>query len=82
MNDGQISKDGPPCFIVTKDSACRIGHVDNFHRDEPLDTDHSNLVKFSGRSDNHYMRVVGRITNLSKDAPSVVEGRFASLKGL
>ncbi|KFZ23512.1 hypothetical protein V502_02005 [Pseudogymnoascus sp. VKM F-4520 (FW-2644)] len=67
---------------MTKDSACRIGHVDNFYRDEPLDTDHSNLVKFSGRSDNHYARVVGRITNLAEDAPGIIDGRFAPLKEL
>ncbi|KFY69494.1 hypothetical protein V496_00200 [Pseudogymnoascus sp. VKM F-4515 (FW-2607)] len=43
MDDGQISKEGPPCFIVTKDSACSIGDTDNFLWNEPLNTDHSNL---------------------------------------
>lgn len=82
MNDGQISREGPPCFIVTKDSACRIGYVDNFHQDEPLNTDHSNLVKFYGRSDGNYMRVLDKIIPLAEGAPRVIEGRFAPLKGL
>lgn len=82
MDDGKISKEGPPCFIVTKDSACSIGHTDNFLWNEPLDTDHSNLVKYSGPSDIHYTRVVEKIITLAEDAPSVIEGRFAILEGM
>lgn len=82
MDDGQISKEGPLCFIVTKDSACSIGHTDNFLWNEPLDTDHSNLVKYSGPSDTHYLRVVEKIITLAEDAPSVIEGKFALLKGM
>ncbi|KFY96739.1 hypothetical protein V498_02511 [Pseudogymnoascus sp. VKM F-4517 (FW-2822)] len=67
---------------MTKESACSIGHTDNFLWNEPLDTDHSNLVKYSGPSDPHYLRVVEKIITLAEDAPSVIEGRFALLKEL
>lgn len=67
--------------MVTKDSACRIGIEDNFHKEIPLDVNHSDLVKFSSQSDDMYGRVLDRMKELVKKAPAVVEGRFSFQNG-
>ncbi len=82
MEDGRILRDGPPCIMVTRDSAYRIGPTDNFHDEIALDTDHSNLVKFSSKSDGIYPRVVEKMKPLVKDAPAVVGGRFTSITSM
>ncbi|KAJ8063431.1 hypothetical protein OCU04_008650 [Sclerotinia nivalis] len=51
LDNGQIVKDGPLCYMVSKSSACQIGHIDNYHKEEPLLRDHSDLVKFSNQYD-------------------------------
>ena len=68
--------------MVTHDSACRIGPTDNFHEEKPLNTDHSDLVKFCSKSDDSYVRVVERMKTLVKDAPAVVGGRFTSITSM
>ncbi|PQE34078.1 Tetratricopeptide-like helical domain protein [Rutstroemia sp. NJR-2017a WRK4] len=82
MENGQISKDGLFCYMVTRDSACRIDLGDNFHKEEPLDRDHSDLVKFSSQSDESYVKVLFRLKDLVENTPSAVENRFASTKNI
>ncbi|KAI9859674.1 MAG: hypothetical protein M1813_006605 [Trichoglossum hirsutum] len=77
MSDGSLSMSGPPCFMVSRESACRIGHTDNFTQQLPLNTDHSGLVKFSCRSDDGYVRVMDNIKVLVDSAPLVVKRRFS-----
>lgn len=82
MVDGTLSRTGPLCFVVTQESACRIGLEDNFHQQQPLNTDHSDLVKFSSQSDDGYRRIVDRMKDLIKRAPDVVRVRFSSNNGM
>lgn len=74
--NGKLSRTGPDCFMVTKESACQIGDRYNHKRELPLDSDHSNLVNFSDQSDDAYTRV------LVKNAPRAVESRFSSKKDM
>lgn len=67
--------------MVTQESACRIGFEDNDHDKQPLDLDHSDLVKFSWQSDNTYARVLNKLRNVVKDAPNTVNNRFSSRSG-
>jgi hypothetical protein len=82
MSDGTLSRTGPLCFVVTQESACRIGLENNFHQQQPLNTDHSSLVKFSSQSDDGYRRIADRMKDLVKDAPDVIKGRFSLNKGM
>ena len=74
---GRLSRDGDLCFIVTKESACRIGYKDEMHDRLPLPTDHSDLVKFPNRADDGYSRVLNKLKTLVADAPAVVQRRFS-----
>lgn len=80
LPDGTLSRTGPLCFMVTRESACRIGFQDNYHQEIPLDVDHSELVKFSSQSDDAYVRVLVRMKELVENAPHVIEGRFSLKK--
>ncbi|TGO84393.1 hypothetical protein BPOR_0510g00090 [Botrytis porri] len=82
IDNGQISKDGQLCYMVTQESACRIGLTDNSHREEPLLRDHSDLVKFSSQSDNDYGRILDGLQDFVVTAPDFVGNRFASVMKL
>lgn len=43
---GKLTMTGPKRMLVTKNSACDIGLGHNFYQEEPLQKDHSGLVKF------------------------------------
>lgn len=68
--------------MVTQESACRIGLTDNSHREEPLLRDHSDLVKFSGPSDNDYRRILDGLKDFAITAPDFVGNRFASVMSM
>ncbi|KAM0168180.1 hypothetical protein ACHAPF_011256 [Botrytis cinerea] len=82
IDNGRISKDGQLCYMVTQESACRIGLTDNSHREEPLLRDHSDLVKFSSQSDNDYGRILDGLQDFIITAPDIVGNRFASVMKL
>ncbi|KAK6605703.1 ankyrin domain protein [Botrytis cinerea] len=82
IDNGKISKDGQLCYMVTQESACRIGLTDNSHREEPLLRDHSDLVKFSSQSDNDYGRILDGLQDFVITAPDIVGNRFASVMKL
>ena len=65
-------------FLVTEDSATHISVDDNFHKEIPLETDHSGLVKFSSHGAPDYDKVQSRIKELVECAPEVVLQRRAS----
>lgn len=67
--------------MVSKESACQIGYTNNFHQEDPMDADHSNLVKFSSGSDDDYVVVHNRLKQLVDGAPAHIKGRFAVLDG-
>jgi hypothetical protein len=71
MEDGTFSRAGEPCFMVTQDSACRIGFQDDFYEKQPLAVDHSELVKFSSQADDSYGRVLNRLRTPVSDAQAL-----------
>ncbi|VUC34820.1 unnamed protein product [Clonostachys rosea] len=75
-NKGNLTRGGDPCFMVTQESACRVGFQDNTHDKQPLPSDHSSLVKFSGQADPSYRIVQHRLRTLVKDGPGVISRRF------
>ncbi|KAK2591873.1 hypothetical protein QQS21_010424 [Conoideocrella luteorostrata] len=78
LADGTLSRTGEYCFMVTEDSACRIGFKDRDHDKQPLALDHSDLVKFSSPADDSYVRVLNTLNTLVGAASDVVDGRFSS----
>jgi hypothetical protein len=52
--------------MVTRESATRIGVLDKFHNQLPMDTDHSGLVKFESKLDDRYLMVASRLKGLVK----------------
>ena len=54
----------------------QISVDDNFHKQIPLDTDHSGLVKFPSRGDPEYDKVQSRIKELVGSAPDIVLKRY------
>ena len=53
----------------------------NFHKQFPLDTDHSGLVKFSTQWDDAYQQVLSTIKELIISASKVVDRRFSLVEG-
>lgn len=82
LRDGRISKDGALCYMVAQESACRIGVMDNFHKEEPLNTDHSDTVKLPIQADDVYVRVLDRLKILTERAPGFVRDRFSLVKSM
>ncbi|KAJ9130493.1 Tetratricopeptide-like helical domain protein [Pleurostoma richardsiae] len=78
MRNGKLVREGDACFMVTQESACRIGLEDNEHDRQPLLANHSDMVKYPSAEDDTYRRVGNRLARLVEDAPGVVQGRFSS----
>jgi hypothetical protein len=77
MKNGKLTRDGDPCFMVTQESACRIGSKDNDDTAR-LPANHSDMVKFPTWEDDNYIKVRNRLQTLVKDAPGVIRNRFLS----
>uniref|UniRef100_A0A0B7JWK8 Nephrocystin 3-like N-terminal domain-containing protein n=1 Tax=Bionectria ochroleuca TaxID=29856 RepID=A0A0B7JWK8_BIOOC len=73
---GKISRGGHKCFMVTEESACQIGFMNNTHDRLPLPSNHSNLVKFLNEADDSYIRVRNKLRRLIEEGPDVVSKRF------
>ncbi|CAI6057675.1 unnamed protein product, partial [Clonostachys chloroleuca] len=73
---GKISRGGHKCFMVTEESACQIGFMNDTHDRLPLPSDHSNLVKFLNEADDSYLRVRNKLRRLIEEGPDVVSKRF------
>uniref|UniRef100_A0A8H7N9Q8 NACHT domain-containing protein n=1 Tax=Bionectria ochroleuca TaxID=29856 RepID=A0A8H7N9Q8_BIOOC len=73
---GKISRGGYKCFMVTEESACQIGFMNNTHDRLPLPSNHSNLVKFLNEADDSYIRVRNKLRRLIEEGPDVVSKRF------
>ena len=81
MSDGTFKKTGPPCLLVTEESAIRVSSEDDIHKQIPLETDHSGLVKFPSHGHWEYDKVQSRISELVDSAPQIVARRFDSDHG-
>ncbi|VUC35844.1 unnamed protein product [Clonostachys rosea] len=75
---GKLGRTGEPCFMVTKESACRIGFEDDTHSQHPLPFDHSDLVKFARRGDASYRIVQNKLADLVQEGLDHVPRRFQS----
>ncbi|OJD34863.1 protein serac1 q2tbm9 [Diplodia corticola] len=81
--DGRWARSGPKKLMVTKASATWIHGQANSRKEIPLSTDHSGLVKFTGRSDPQYTDSVKfHIEEMVKAAPSTINERFSRMHGL
>ncbi|KAM0308543.1 hypothetical protein ACHAO8_009909 [Botrytis cinerea] len=81
--NGVITRDGPLCYMVTEDSACRIDHPNPKSLKKcSLDRDHTDLVKFLYSSDSDYQKVSSELEDLVSRAPQIVEARFALIEKL
>ncbi|KAJ9133696.1 Vegetative incompatibility protein HET-E-1 [Pleurostoma richardsiae] len=76
--DGKLRKTGNLCLLVTKESATSMGRAASDQDNIPLDTDHSELVKYSSRSQAPYTIVRRRLGNLIAGAQENVPKRFAA----
>ena len=65
---------------MTEDSATRIGLYDDFHKQLPLHTDHSGLVKLERNGHGDYETVQSRLKELVATAPKIITQRFLPLE--
>jgi hypothetical protein len=61
--------------LVTQDSATCFCPHEATHDQIPIDTDHSNLVKFPGPDDANYETVSRKMQDLVKKAPEIIQKR-------
>jgi len=61
--------------MVPHASATHDGRKENSNNHIPIDADHSSMVKFSHRSDEHYVIIEDRIRVLVDQAPRVIAER-------
>jgi hypothetical protein len=52
--------------LVSRDSATSFYPNEALHDQVPMDTDHSDLVKFTGRADHHYEMVLAKLADLEE----------------
>lgn len=67
-------------MMVPQTSATYAGITEKKYDQLPINEDHSNMVKFNDSSDENYVIVQSRISQCVKDAPRVVQERFARHK--
>ena len=79
MRDGKLVREGDACFMVTQESACRIGSEDNEYDRQPLLANHSDMVKYPSFEDDTYKRVENKLRSMVENAPGAVQGRCSSL---
>jgi hypothetical protein len=65
--------------MVTRDSATCALPDHAIHEQIPIDSDHSNMVKFANVMDPHYITVRDRMRECIERAPGIVEARFQRL---
>lgn len=62
--------------MVTQYSATCGGQGDTFYNRQPIQANHSQMVKFGDRSNGDYLDVMKRIQRWVEKAPKIVMGRF------
>ena len=68
--------------MVTSDSATWALPTEAIHMQIPIDSNHSNMVKFSDNYDPHYITVRDRLYECVKRAPGIIENRVARGTGV
>ncbi|KAF8244548.1 hypothetical protein K440DRAFT_9874 [Wilcoxina mikolae CBS 423.85] len=72
---GELTRTGPFIQLVNRGSATCFCPTAALQDHIPIDTDHSSLVKFTGRSDKHYDAVRIRLSSLVKRATNIMRKR-------
>ena len=67
-------------MLVARESASRIGIDYNFHKEIPLEADHSGLIKFTSQGDENYRKVQNRLRDLVTAAPETISQRLSQSK--
>jgi hypothetical protein len=78
--DGQWQRTGQPVRIVTKESATWFMSEEDVHNQISVNSDHSNLVKFTSRIDENYLAVSSKMRDMVKKAPEIARLRGANSK--
>ncbi|KFZ01163.1 hypothetical protein V500_00867 [Pseudogymnoascus sp. VKM F-4518 (FW-2643)] len=73
-------KTGDKVMMVPKVSATYASINEKKYDQLPINADHSNIVKFSDSSHDDYVIIQSRIRQCVKDAPRVIQERFAGHK--
>lgn len=77
MKDGKLRLVGPPCLLVTEESATSTGLVAKAEQDTvALNADHSGLVKYDSRIHGEYPRVMERLRSGLEEERIKVARRF------
>ena len=67
--------------MVSQVSATHSAPGEEFHDQVGIHGDHSTMVKFQSPDSADYIAVQGRILQVVRDAPSVIERRFGAVHG-
>ncbi|KAI5793179.1 hypothetical protein EDC01DRAFT_655496 [Geopyxis carbonaria] len=63
-SDGKWKREGKPIRMVTLESATSFMPTEDEHNKIPIASDHSNLVKFTGRDDQNYLAVRSKMKEM------------------
>ncbi|KAF8252047.1 hypothetical protein K440DRAFT_658315 [Wilcoxina mikolae CBS 423.85] len=74
--DGSWQRTGPEVVMVPQSSAIHHSQHDNVHNAWSINSNHSDMVKFSSRFDPNYKVVQGRIREMVASAPEVIRRRI------
>ncbi|KAH0602895.1 uncharacterized protein H6S33_008545 [Morchella sextelata] len=80
--NGQWRRTGPEVLIVNRESAIYSTRLEARYNQLSRDVDHRTLSRFTGRSDQDYINLRGRIEDCVKEAPDVIRRRFTELSKL
>jgi superoxide dismutase len=76
LEDGSWARSGTMVRIVTEESATWALPTET--RYNPIEADHSDMVKFTDHHDRHYKTVLDRLHECVRKAPSIMETRLAN----
>ena len=74
--NNKATLDGPEVLMVPEHSATHAGPNQKLCNNIPVESNHRNLVKFSGELDTTYQIVRHRLSDMVQKAPVVVERRY------
>jgi len=77
VHTGRWARSGETVRVVTRESATFALPTEPIHMQLGIDADHSNMVKFTDNCDHHYITVRDRLSECVRNAPSIIEARFA-----
>jgi hypothetical protein len=79
---GEVGRTGESYILVTKLSATNTSKYESVEDAQPIQADHSTIVKFKHELDPAYLPVARRIRLYVASAPDVIRKRFPRTLGL